>query len=318
MGTHVNLIHSICANYSVISIIFVGMFLAQPNSGMNEVIKTPFSFLPESSFVFLPEFSLHFALDQTFVPSSWRVSFVHWYEHVSIVFGDIPCSASPGIFWNLSRRWPLSYRNQSISKSMDWFLHDNGLRLERVKQMILYIFKWYSAWSKIIVSPFSWALKALIFKKSVITSGTWGNFETIEGWPRFLYTDNLGCFSKSSSTLVTTDVSLLESIFKIWSTTSPQFVWWKLTIYSSEFTTNTYNGSYFKKTFNKNCFYEVEMSCSYVSKKHFVLTTANDFKRSAKWIIWEEEITKSNLVSEVKAHKVCITSSHVNSMPAWL
>ena len=37
----------------------------------------------------------------------------------------------------LSRRRPLSYRNQSIdlrSKSMDWFLYDNGLRLERVKR----------------------------------------------------------------------------------------------------------------------------------------------------------------------------------------
>ena len=35
----------------------------------------------------------------------------------------------------LSRRRPLSYRNQSIdlrSKSIDWFLYDNGLRLERV------------------------------------------------------------------------------------------------------------------------------------------------------------------------------------------
>ena len=35
----------------------------------------------------------------------------------------------------LTRR-PLSYRNQSIdlrSKSMDWFLYDKGLRLERVK-----------------------------------------------------------------------------------------------------------------------------------------------------------------------------------------
>ena len=37
----------------------------------------------------------------------------------------------------LSRRRPLSYRNQSIDllrKSMDWFLYDNGLRLERVKE----------------------------------------------------------------------------------------------------------------------------------------------------------------------------------------
>ena len=36
---------------------------------------------------------------------------------------------------SLSRRRPLSYRNQSIdlqSKSMDWFLYDNGLRHERV------------------------------------------------------------------------------------------------------------------------------------------------------------------------------------------
>ena len=36
----------------------------------------------------------------------------------------------------LSRRRPLSYRNQSIdlrSNSMDWLLYDNGLRLERVK-----------------------------------------------------------------------------------------------------------------------------------------------------------------------------------------
>ena len=36
----------------------------------------------------------------------------------------------------LSRRRPLSYRNQSIdlrNKTMDWFLYDNGLRLERVK-----------------------------------------------------------------------------------------------------------------------------------------------------------------------------------------
>ena len=36
----------------------------------------------------------------------------------------------------LSRRRPLSYRNQSIDllrKSMDWFLYNNSLRLERVK-----------------------------------------------------------------------------------------------------------------------------------------------------------------------------------------
>ena len=37
----------------------------------------------------------------------------------------------------LSWRRPLTYRNQSIdlwNKSMDWFLYDNGLRHERVKQ----------------------------------------------------------------------------------------------------------------------------------------------------------------------------------------
>ena len=39
----------------------------------------------------------------------------------------------------LSKRRPLSYRNQSIDllrKSMDWFLYDNGLRLERVKTSV--------------------------------------------------------------------------------------------------------------------------------------------------------------------------------------
>ena len=38
--------------------------------------------------------------------------------------------------FNLSRRRPLSFRNQSINllcKSMDWFLYNNGLRHERVK-----------------------------------------------------------------------------------------------------------------------------------------------------------------------------------------
>ena len=40
----------------------------------------------------------------------------------------------------LSRRRPLSYRNQSIDllrKSMDWFLYDNGLRLEKVKDFCI-------------------------------------------------------------------------------------------------------------------------------------------------------------------------------------
>ena len=36
---------------------------------------------------------------------------------------------------------PLSYRNQSIdlqSKSVDWFLYENGFRHERVKEPIYY------------------------------------------------------------------------------------------------------------------------------------------------------------------------------------
>ena len=40
----------------------------------------------------------------------------------------------------ISWRRPLSYRNQSIdfrSKSMDWFLYDNGLRHERVNTSLL-------------------------------------------------------------------------------------------------------------------------------------------------------------------------------------
>ena len=43
----------------------------------------------------------------------------------------------------LSRRSPLSYRNQSIDllyKSMDWFLYDNSLRLERVKKWFFHYF----------------------------------------------------------------------------------------------------------------------------------------------------------------------------------
>ena len=45
----------------------------------------------------------------------------------------------------LSCRRPLSYRNQSIdlqSKSMDWFLYDNGLRHERVESHDVVITEW--------------------------------------------------------------------------------------------------------------------------------------------------------------------------------
>ena len=47
----------------------------------------------------------------------------------------------------LSWRRPLLYRNQSIdlqSKSMDWFLCDNGLRHERVKRSAGELFPSYS------------------------------------------------------------------------------------------------------------------------------------------------------------------------------
>ena len=51
--------------------------------------------------------------------------------------GQIGCNSRETLL-TLSRRGPLSYRNQSIDllcKSMDWFLYDNGLRHERVKNI---------------------------------------------------------------------------------------------------------------------------------------------------------------------------------------
>ena len=157
-------------------------------------LKTPFSFLPELSFFS----TLHWI--KLLYRAAEECLLLAVTSMYLIVFGDIPCSASPGIF--LSKWFFISLSDTP---------HD--LKLSSLL--------------------FSWALKALIFKKLVITSRIIGNFETIESWPHFLHTDNFGCFSTSSSTLITTDVSLLESIFKIWSTTSPQFAWWKLTIYSS-------------------------------------------------------------------------------------
>ena len=49
------------------------------------------------------------------------------------------------IYNHLTLSWqrPLWYRNQSIdlpSKSMDWFLYDNGLRHERVKFYLVLIY----------------------------------------------------------------------------------------------------------------------------------------------------------------------------------
>ena len=50
------------------------------------------------------------------------------------------CHGSLECFLTLSRRRSLSYRNQStdlLRKSMDWFLYDNGLRLERIKCFLI-------------------------------------------------------------------------------------------------------------------------------------------------------------------------------------
>ena len=56
---------------------------------------------------------------------------------------------------SISRRRPLAYRNESIdlqSKSMDWFLYDNGLRHGRVKLVHLHHLK-FSFKSGLLNSP---------------------------------------------------------------------------------------------------------------------------------------------------------------------
>ena len=53
------------------------------------------------------------------------------------VFLNLAIFTSSSFFLTLSCRRSLSYRNQSIdmwSKSVDWFLYDNGLRHERVNK----------------------------------------------------------------------------------------------------------------------------------------------------------------------------------------
>ena len=64
--------------------------------------------------------------------------FIHTYLYHSFIHSFIDLT--------LSWRRPLSYRNQSIdlqSKSMDWFLYDDGLRHESVKLKFLTIkFRW--------------------------------------------------------------------------------------------------------------------------------------------------------------------------------
>ena len=66
----------------------------------------------------------------------------------------------------LSWRRPLSYRNQSIdlqSKSLDWFLYDNGLRHERVKQHLSDIRS--SIYEK-VKQHWGWIEKMRFFKKT--------------------------------------------------------------------------------------------------------------------------------------------------------
>ena len=55
-------------------------------------------------------------------------------NHLETLWIEIYFKNSKSIL-TLSRRRPLSHRNQSIDlrSSMDWFLYDNGLCLERVK-----------------------------------------------------------------------------------------------------------------------------------------------------------------------------------------
>ena len=60
-----------------------------------------------------------------------------WTDVVLRIFRqEIQASLFVSSLLTISWRRPLSYRNQSIdlqSKSVDWFLYDNGLRHERVK-----------------------------------------------------------------------------------------------------------------------------------------------------------------------------------------
>ena len=82
---------------------------------------------------------------QVFICAGWEVicavhrrvgvfQIAFWFlEYLQYFFERIPLKD----YLTLSRRRMLLYRNHSIdlrSKSMDWFLYDNGLRLERVKK----------------------------------------------------------------------------------------------------------------------------------------------------------------------------------------
>ena len=80
----------------------------------------------------------------------------------------------------LSRRRPLSYRNQSIdlrSKSTDWFLYDNGLRLERVNRLTLFLLRSTSG-ANLILNLWGVALikRGAYFKVRVIIHMKFQNF----------------------------------------------------------------------------------------------------------------------------------------------
>ena len=73
----------------------------------------------------------------------------------NLLFGKFNSENRQKSVVNLTLSWrrPLSYTNQSIDllrKSMDWFLYDNGLRLERVKQTLLRCVKWSLFWRLIL------------------------------------------------------------------------------------------------------------------------------------------------------------------------
>ena len=70
---------------------------------------------------------------------SWIDNFPKLSLATSILTVCSSLRAAIYICLTLSRRRPLSYRNQSIDllrKPVDWFLYDNGLRLERVKKTL--------------------------------------------------------------------------------------------------------------------------------------------------------------------------------------
>ena len=99
--------------------------------------------------IFLQEFVFSF---RSFVCNNFRISshflssfiFCHVaysvYFHFFFLTAKIVKRENDQFKLTLSRRRPLSYRNHSIdlkSKSMDWFLYDNGLHHERVKSTLL-------------------------------------------------------------------------------------------------------------------------------------------------------------------------------------